>query len=176
MSPAGNAQRALLENLLQLYAYDFSEVLGTPVGDAGRFAVPSLEPYFAEDGRHPFLLRVDGHPAGFALVTGRSRLTGDEGTRDVTEFFVMRAYRRRGVGKQAAFELFDRFPGRWEVRQRASNTAATAFWRRVITAYTGGRFTETSLDDDRWRGPVQTFDSGSVGSDAPLSSSREEKD
>lgn len=158
VSPAPPEQRALLENLMQLYAYDFSELLGGAVDEAGRFAVPSLEPYFTEEGRHPFVLLVGGHPAGFALVTGWSRLTGDAGTRDMAEFFVMRAYRRRGVGKQAAFELFDRFPGPWEVRQRASNTAATSFWRRVIAAYTGGTFTETSLDDERWRGPVQSFD------------------
>jgi predicted acetyltransferase len=161
VSPATATQRRLLENLMQLYAYDYAEITGAAVDEDGRFAGPSLEPYFAEEGRHPFVLRVDGHPAGFALVTGWSRLTGDAGTRDMAEFFVMRPYRRRGVGKQAAFELFDRFPGPWEVRERAANTAATSFWRRVIAAYTDGRYTETSRDDERWRGPVQSFDAGS---------------
>ncbi|AKU95113.1 hypothetical protein AKJ09_01777 [Labilithrix luteola] len=28
---------------------------------------------------------------------------------------------------------------------------------RVIDRYTGGRFDEEALDDERWRGPVQRF-------------------
>jgi len=66
---------------------------------------------------------------------------------------------RRGVGERAAAWLFERFRGPWEVRQRRENQAATAFWRRAIGRYAGGRFEELELDDERWRGPVQRFDS-----------------
>jgi predicted acetyltransferase len=45
---------------------------------------------------------------------------------------VLRKYRGRGVGAQAAASLFDRFPGRWTVRQQLTNPTATAFWRKVI--------------------------------------------
>jgi predicted acetyltransferase len=51
---------------------------------------------------------------------------------DIAEFFVMRKYRGGGVGAQAAASLFDRFPGRWTVRQQLTNPAATAFWRKAI--------------------------------------------
>ena len=44
----------------------------------------------------------------------------------------MRKYRGRAVGAQAAASLFDRFPGRWTVRQQLTNPAATAFWRKAI--------------------------------------------
>ena len=63
--------------------------------------------------------------AGFALV-----FTGEP--HDIAEFFVMRKYRGRGVGAQAAASLFDQFPGRWTVRQQLTNPAATAFWRKAI--------------------------------------------
>jgi predicted acetyltransferase len=33
----------------------------------------------------------------------------------ITEFFVMRKYRRQGIGKRVARELFECSPGRWEV-------------------------------------------------------------
>jgi predicted acetyltransferase len=36
------------------------------------------------------------------------------------------------VGAQAAASLFERFPGRWTVREQLANPAATAFWRRAI--------------------------------------------
>ena len=87
----------------------------------------------------------------------RSRLTGDLAVRDMAEFFVMRRFRRHGVGEQAAGWLFDRFPGPWEVRQKKENQPATAFWRRAIGRYTDGRFDEEELDDERWRGPPQRF-------------------
>ena len=74
----------------------------------------------------------------------------------MAEFFVMSKYRRRGVGSEAARFAFDRFPGRWEVREMAANTPAQAFWRRVIGDYTGDNFTERRLDDGAWL--MQSFD------------------
>jgi predicted acetyltransferase len=77
----------------------------------------------------------------------------------MAELFVMRRHRRCGVGEQVASWLFDRFRGPWEVREKAENQAATAFWRRIIDSYTDGRFQELLLDNERWRGPVQRFNS-----------------
>lgn len=68
---------------------------------------------------------VDGRPAGFALV----RLTDPT---ELAEFFVLRKYRRGGIGTAAAREVIARHPGRWAVGQIAANAPATAFWRRAI--------------------------------------------
>ncbi len=152
ITPVAVEEHDVLAALLQLYVYDFSEMLGLDVGDDGRYHAPPIE------GRDAFLVRVDGKLAGFALVLGKSRLTGEEGVHDVAEFFVLQRYRRTGVGEKAARWLFDRYPGPWEVRQKAENAHAIAFWRRVIDRYTGGHFDEEALDDERWRGPVQRFD------------------
>lgn len=159
VTAAAPEDRPRLAALFELYVYDFSEILGLDVGEDGRFRPPSLDAYFTDARCHAFLVRVDGKLAGFALVQERSRLTGDESVCDVAQFFVMRKYRRRGIGEQVAAWLFDRFRGPWEVRQEAQNHAATAFWRRAIGRYTGGRFGEVVLDNERWRGPVQRFDS-----------------
>jgi predicted acetyltransferase len=156
---AGPEDQPRLDALLELYVYDFSALLGIDVGDDGRFRAPPLDEYFTDPRRHAFLIRVDGKLAGFALVQQRSRLSGDEAVCDMAEFFVMRRYRRRGVGERVAAWLFDRFAGPWEVREKPENEAATAFWRRAIGRYTGGRFEELLLGDERWRGPVQRFDS-----------------
>jgi predicted acetyltransferase len=68
--------------------------------------------------------------------------TGDP--HGVEEFFVMRKYRRHGGGSQAAAKLFERFPGRWTVRQQLLNPAATAFWRKAIQQ----RFEEVEHEDE----------------------------
>lgn len=152
VSPVGPEEQHALAALMQLYVYDFSEMLGLDVADDGRYHAPPVE------GRDAFFVRAGGKLAGFALIGGESRLTGERGVHDVAELFVLRRYRWAGVGERLACALFDRYPGRWEVRQKRENVEAIAFWRRVVDRYTRGRFDEESLDDERWRGPVQRFD------------------
>src|SRR4051812_942604 len=160
---ASRTDEPTLERLMQLYAYDFSELMNLDVGEQGLFAGGTpIASCWVEPWRHAYLVRANERLAGFAIVDERSRLTGDPEIADMAEFFVLRRYRRLGVGGQAARLLFARFPRRWEVRETASNTAAIAFWRRTIAAYTGGVFTEVMMDDARWRGPVQTFDAHPV--------------
>jgi predicted acetyltransferase len=151
------SDRAALDNLMQLYAHDWSEILPLDVGADGRFAAYALDGYWREPWRHALTVRVDGRLAGFALVDGKSRLTGADGVFDMAEFFVLRRYRRQGVGTRAAKLAFDRFRGPWEVRERAEHPDATAFWRRAIGQYTGGRFEDIPWSDEIWRGPVQRF-------------------
>jgi len=155
---APEQDRPILCRLVELYLYDFSEFTGWDVGDNGRFGDRILDGCWTEPWRHPFLIKVDGKLAGFAIVDDRSHLSGDPQTRDMKEFFVLRKYRGRGVGASVATQLFDRFPGNWEVRELAKNVAALAFWRAVIARYTDGRFVEVAWDE-RQRGPVQFFDS-----------------
>jgi predicted acetyltransferase len=160
LGPASADERGALENLMQLYKYDWSELVPLEVGDDGRYEDYPLDAYWQDDWRHPFLLRVDGKLAGFVLIAGRSGLTGTSGVFDMAEFFVMRRYRRRGVGLAAASAAFDRFKGPWEIRQRDENAAATAFWRRAIAQHTGGQYREVRWNDPAWRGTVQMFSTG----------------
>jgi predicted acetyltransferase len=157
LAPAAPEDRAVLDNLWQLYVYDFSEMMDLALRDDGRFEGRAFDAYWVDPWRHPFLLRVDGALAGFALVHAGSRLTGDVEVFDMVEFFVARRYRRCGVGRRAACAVFDRFPGRWEVRQHPSNAGATAFWRRVIGGYTEGDYEELAWSDPSWTGTVQRF-------------------
>jgi predicted acetyltransferase len=159
LDPAIKTDELTLDNLIQLYSYDFSEFMPRDVGETGRFEQQPLARYFVDPWRHAYLLRVDDRIAGFALVHERSKLTAEHGIFDMAEFFVLRRYRRSGVGRTAALMAFDLFKGRWEVRQRAENAGAAAFWRQVIGAYTHGNFEEVRWDDAAWVGPVQRFTS-----------------
>jgi len=102
------------------------------------------------------LITVDEKLAGFVLIDNEVVVTGNE--RSVTEFFIMRKYRRQGVGKQVAIEVFGRLPAKWEVRVIEQNSPAQDFWRRVIAEYTQDKFQEKRLDDDEWQGYVFSFD------------------
>ncbi len=159
LTPAADGDRPRLEALLELYAYDLSDALGLDVKDDGRFRALSPETWLSDPRCHVFFLRAGHKLAGFAVVKEGSRLSGDAGVYDMAEFFVLKKYRRQRVGERAAVWLFDRFRGPWEVREKRENEGGTAFWRRAIRRYTRGRFEDFVVDDERWHGPVQRFDS-----------------
>ena len=151
----------VLRHLMQLYLYDRSEFEGTDVDDHGSFGYDWLGHYWIEDGRYPFLVRVGGKIAGFALV----RQLEQNGTPDreplheITDLFILRRFRRRGVGRVLARRMFDMFPGRWSVREREVNAPAHAFWRSVVTEYTRGHFEEKRERSETFRGMIQRFHS-----------------
>jgi predicted acetyltransferase len=156
---ASKDERPILRNLMELYQHDFSEYDGSDTGPSGLYNYPCLDYYWNEPERSPFLVRVDGQLAGFVLVARYNYLTGQKDSWVLAEFFVMRKYRRQGVGKYVACHIFDRFHGEWQVAQIPENIPATAFWRKVITCYTHGNFQEHDSNNDHWRGPVQMFTS-----------------
>lgn len=151
--------RTVLGNLFALYVYDFSEYTGADVHDSGSYEVRQAD-YWNDAFPHRYLAKVDGKIAGFALVRRGSPLDDDAGASYVEEFFVLRKYRRRGVGRALARHVFAAFRGRWQVAVLRNNTPAQAFWRVTIGGLTGGRYEERDRDDERWRGPVLLFDNG----------------
>ncbi len=157
VTPASVNERPILRHLMELYQYDFSEFDGADTGPSGFYDYPYLDHYWVEPERSPFLVRVDGNLAGFVLVARYNYLTGFKDTWVMAEFFIMRKYRHQGVGEHVACNIFDHFPGDWQVGQITENPAATAFWRKVIARYTHADYQEHLLNNDNWRGPIQVF-------------------
>src|SRR2546430_17232868 len=88
--------------LMQLSLYDLGTIDGWDVGDDGLYGTAALMGGFWTDPkRQSFLVRVGGRLAGFGLIRDGAHFAG-EGTREISEFFVLRRYRRRGGGGGAA--------------------------------------------------------------------------
>lgn len=155
--PAVPTHKPILERLLQLYEHDNSEFFGADLDPDGLYRVMDAESCFTP-GWHVFVIEVDSKLAGFAIVTCHHSYCDEGETWLMDEFFVVRKYRRRGVGQHVAHALFDRFPGRWEISQWPTNLPSQAFWRSVVGRYTNGHFQETFHDTPRIRGLVQAFD------------------
>jgi predicted acetyltransferase len=136
----------LLSNLLELYIHDLSDVFPhVELGADGRFGYDKLPLYWSEpERRFPFVIRCGTRVAGFVLATRGSPVTDDPDVFDIAEFFVLRRYRRSGVGRRAAVLLWNRFPGRWIVRVSEGNAGAIPFWASVIAEYTPGAATEST--------------------------------
>jgi predicted acetyltransferase len=148
LEPVAFEQKAILRRLLQLYLHDMSEFTADDMDEHGEFGYRYFDHYWAPDAgeeRHPLLIRAGNAIAGFALV----RRVGDEW--QMAEFFVMRRFRRSGVGSAAARAVFQRFPGRWFVHQLAANLPAQVFWPRVIGQFTGDQFESGADEDGTWQ-------------------------
>jgi predicted acetyltransferase len=146
--------KPVLRHLLELCQHDYSEHNDADVNEHGLFGYPYLDHYWTEPGRYPFLIRVSGRLAGFVLVR-RLDSSGAHGTHSIAEFFILRKYRRQGIGQAVAQRIFGMFSGTWRVHQEAANLPAQAFWRTVISRYTGGKFREAQ--EAAWNGPIQEF-------------------
>lgn len=156
MEEAKIEQKHIVENLLELYNYDFTEYVPEDVDENGRYGYEPLKYYWNEKGRHIFFIKADAHLAGFAMV----RIIQDNSYGpifDIAEFFVMRRYRGKGIGKQIAVRIFSMFRGEWEVGELENNLPAQKFWRAIIGEFTGGNFKEIRKSD--WNGPIQRFSS-----------------
>lgn len=160
LEPCARARLPTLEAMFQLYVHDFSEHwAGQDRGElleSGRFAdYPGLDRYWREPGRSAWLIRADGHLAGFALLSAHSH-SGQPADHDIAEFFVVRKHRRSGVGFEAARQLIGSRPGQWEIAVVRANAGALAFWRRVAAA-ASPELDEQDVDDARWNGAILRF-------------------
>lgn len=162
------SERGLIRQMMELYLHDFSEFDGSDLDEHGQFGYGDLDYFWFEPTHAAFLVTVDNRLAGFVLVDNEVALDNSE--RSITEFFIMRKYRRQGVGQQVATAVFNQFPAKWEVRVIAENVPAQKFWRQVIAAYTDDQFKEIVLNNDDWQGPVFCFDNGRIAANQSESS------
>ncbi len=173
LSTAADAH--VIRNLYPLYQHDvsaFDPELARP-NRHGLFGVGDEVTTLAQHGEtlaawwrepaalFPYLIRVDGEPAGFNLVAARSRLpAGIDADFVVHEFFVLHAYRGAGVAEQAARLGFERHRGRWEIVTYPAHARAIAFWRRVVLGVDPEARVGEELDHPWGRKVAFVFDNG----------------
>src|ERR1700750_1236830 len=110
----------VIRNLMQFYIYDFSPYVDYDVEEDGTFKeYPGLEDYWTDkDNKFPYIIKKDGKYIGFVLV---NTLRSENDYFSIAEFFIMKKYRRAGIGKAVAQQVFDLRKGQWEVHQRENN-------------------------------------------------------
>lgn len=156
--PAKSDQIVLLQNLWQLYSHDFTEFLRIDVDDQGCFPYDfDFKEYFERSGHWAYIAHVGENIAGFALISDKVSQTRLKG-RHVDEFFIMRRFRGKGIGRSIAFQAFDTYQGYWEVSEVTTNVPAIKFWRKVIGDYTHDNFRETTRKGTEIDILIQMFD------------------
>jgi predicted acetyltransferase len=144
VSPALITDKSIIQQMMELFRHDLSEFEDLDLDENGYFGYRYLDYYWIESDRYPFIVKVDGKLAGFGLVNQHTYLPTSQYS--VAEFFILRKYRRRGIGRQVAGNIFDRFAGRWEISILPTNVIALRFWREVIKSYRSEKYTETVVE------------------------------
>ena len=134
--PVGHKET--LRNLLEKYLCEFAQYTLCDVEEDGLYHYRWLDCYWTDPNRYAYFIHVDGKLAGFAMVNDYPEIPDTRPDFCLAEFFVMPRYRRMGVGRAAAFQLFDRHRGQWQLKRHPRNTASVHFWNSVVEEYTKG--------------------------------------
>ena len=134
--PVDRTHRAVLANLGQLYRHDLSGPYGHLPNADGTFNNRRLDQFLAEaDPRvRAWLITAADGLGGFVMTAPH-----EDGT-SIHDFFVVRALRRTGVGREAARQVIAMFPGRWSIAFQAYNPGVQRFWSQVATDAVGDRW------------------------------------
>ncbi|WP_423062676.1 GNAT family N-acetyltransferase [Candidiatus Paracoxiella cheracis] len=142
--PASLKDYPIIQNMARFYVYDMSEYLGNEEGweipEDGLYECINFRKYWETDNTFPFLIKHENELAGFVIVDNK----GSEPKIDfnMAQFFILRKFKGKGIGRHVAFQCFNRFQGIWEVMVIPGNTGAYHFWKSIIKKYTSNDFVE----------------------------------
>ena len=140
LSKIGPESDVVLRNLFEFYVHDMAEWFGIDTQADGSYSYDTSLVW--KHGYDAYLAKVGDSIAGFALIGTAAEWLGDIGSHDMREFFVIRRFRRIGLGQKMATWLWDERPGEWLVRVLEANAPAVLFWRTAIAAYSRGSYKE----------------------------------
>jgi predicted acetyltransferase len=102
-----------------------------------------IQGWFHDDRCTAFMVLREQEPVGFAVV--QRSLAGTEDPKRhfrLSEFFIRKPFRNKGVGRGAAMLIFARYAGEWTIAEQSRNPGAIRFWRRVVSEFTNNKFRE----------------------------------
>lgn len=150
------SERLIVRNLMELYQHDFSELDGTDLDTHGQYGYYDLDCFWVNQAWSAYVIKVDDKWAGFVLTNDEVHAPGN--THAIVEFFVVRKYRRRGVGRKAAMDIMSQCPAKWEVRVIQENRAAQEFWELLLTTAWPASYQRALGNSTEWHGPIFSVD------------------
>lgn len=132
-----------IQNMGRFYVYDMSEFMGDEEGwhipENGLYECIDFKKYWQTNDAFPFLVRYKGELAGFVIVDKKG--SDDKIDFNMAQFYIIRKFKGKGLGKCVAHHCFNTFKGTWEVMVMPHNTGAYQFWKKTITSYSNNTAT-----------------------------------
>jgi len=143
--PASLSDYSAIQNMARFYVYDMSEYMGSEPGweipEDGLYECIDFKKYWESDSTaSPFLIKYKDELAGFVILDKKG--SDDKVDFNMAQFFILRKFKKKGLGKFVAQSFFEKFKGLWEVNVMLENHGAYEFWKKIIADYAQGDFTE----------------------------------
>lgn len=146
--PATLNDYPIIQNMGRFYVYDMSEYMGREEGweipEDGLYECIDFKKYWEDKNSFPFIVRYKNEIAGFVIVDKKGSTA--EIDFNMAQFFMLRKFKNKGLGRYIAHQCFKEFPGTWEVMIIPGNEGAYRFWRSTIKNYTNNHFSEYTRD------------------------------
>ena len=137
-------EKEKLYRLLQYALYDGSQYIDNNINDECIFEYNWFDNYFIDKDRYAYFIKSDNKFLGMVLVNENLQFNTDG--KSIAEFLIMPKYRRNHIGKEVAYDIFEKFKGNWEVQPMENNPIAYSFWKNVISEYTNGDYVTKNGD------------------------------
>lgn len=148
LHPVSFKEYPIIQNMGRFYVYDMSEYMGREDGweipEDGLYECTDFKKYWEVENTFPFLIRYKNQIAGFVIIDKKG--SDSEVDFNMAQFFILRAFKGKGVGRYVAEQCFNKFRGTWEVMTIPGNEGAYRFWLATIKNYTNSNFTEYMRD------------------------------
>lgn len=135
----------ILSNLLHLYSYELSKNFfpHLSLNEMSSSAYLHLDDYWEKDECIPYFIKLESEIVGFILINKDFKLLPKENNSyNVSELFVLDQYKRKGIGKNAIFQVFKNHIGKWEVIPASNSISAEVFWKKIIKEYMHNNYNE----------------------------------
>ena len=132
-------EKEVVVSLFNYYLYEFSDLTGSLLNENGTYLrnTSLIDPYWAEPNHLPYFIKVNGEIAGFIFVR---YFPDEEELLDIDQFFILRKFKRLGVGSKAFKLCLAAHNGNWLVRVLKENQSGLSFWQNVIGSVTNNNF------------------------------------
>ena len=138
ITPASIEQQSVIAQLYELYTYEMTDLANFDINNNGYYGYSDLPLYWTTPNRYPYLIWVNNKLAGFIMIQQGSPIDDDNpDIWDIAEFFIMRKFRKKGIGQFVAQSIWASHPGSWQVRVWENNTTAHQFWNNAIGKFMG---------------------------------------
>ena len=142
--PATLKDYPTIQNMGRFYVYDMSEYMGSEKGweipEDGLYECLDFKKYWEDKNSFPFLVQYENEIAGFAIVDKKG--SAPEVDFNMAQFFILRKFKNKSIGRYVAEQCFKNFPGIWEVMVMPGNEGAYRFWRSIIKCFTNNCYRE----------------------------------
>ena len=128
--------KQVLKNIYQYYLHDLSAYNDEDIDGEGLYDVNFLDLFWEKEGLSAFFIEINEQILGFILLQSGKYAPPSGEDYYVSEFFILKKYRRKGVGRKAVETLFGMFSGNYLLAQMPNNNPAIKFWKSIYLQLT----------------------------------------